>query len=407
MSGFTCLTAPGVVFDDKAAFTAHYKSEWHRYNLKRRTAQLPMVSLEEFERRRAAAQEASPAPKGQAHVKANKREKRSKRRELKGASVVDSVPGYRSSLNVADGPASKPTEDVNEESEEEEIEEVTAEARCTDSFFDNERFDSSEEALAYMHRTYGFVLPESPYIADVDGLALYLCSKIKQGRTCLWCGRQFRSYRACQQHMIDKSHVKVAYESDAAVDELSDYYDFSASYVGMDDDAVKALGVDDDEADDDSEDGWETASSTSDVEIVQRRAPKVKVLGTGELLLRSNGRKKIVGARWLRSYYRQNHRLDDERDATVAVRAEQRDRLLAAYGREHHERGGFLLGLAAQYNRRTVFKQLARDQRAQNRMEMRTAGFRSGGKAKDFKQNKLIKHAVAGKNRGEGLGVHG
>ena len=50
MSGFTCLTAPGVVFEDKAAFTAHYKSEWHRYNLKRRTAQLPMVSLEEFER---------------------------------------------------------------------------------------------------------------------------------------------------------------------------------------------------------------------------------------------------------------------------------------------------------------------------------------------------------------------
>ena len=76
------------------------------------------------------------------------------------------------------------------------------------------------------------------------------------------------------------------------------------------------------------------------------------------------------------AYYRQNHRLDDERDATVAVRAEQRDRLLAAYGREHHERGGFLLGLAAQYNRRTVYKQLARDQRAQNRMEMRTAGFR-------------------------------
>ena len=43
-----------------------------------------------------------------------------------------------------------------------------------------------------MHRTYGFVLPESPYIADIDGLALYLCSKIKQGRTCLWCGKQFR-----------------------------------------------------------------------------------------------------------------------------------------------------------------------------------------------------------------------
>ena len=83
-----------------------------------------------------------------------------------------------------------------------------------------------------------------------------LQSKTRPDVPLVW--RQFRSYRACQQHMIDKSHVKVAYESDAAVDELSDYYDFSSSYVGLDDDAVKALGVDDDEADDDSEDGWET-----------------------------------------------------------------------------------------------------------------------------------------------------
>lgn len=29
---YTCLTAPGVVFPDKAAFHAHYKSDWHRYN---------------------------------------------------------------------------------------------------------------------------------------------------------------------------------------------------------------------------------------------------------------------------------------------------------------------------------------------------------------------------------------
>ena len=94
----------------------------------------------------------------------------------------------------------------------------------------------------------------------------------------------------------------------------------------------------------------------------------------------------------------------------MAVRNESRARLLAAYeraGLRTTEGGFFARGLAAQYNRRTVGKQMRRMQFAQQRNEMRTMGFRSGGKAKDFKSNKLIKHAVAGKNRGEGLGVHG
>ena len=82
------------------------------------------------------------------------------------------------------------------------------------------------------------------------------------------------------------------------------------------------------------------------------------------------------------------------------MRAEQRDRLLAAYGREHNDRGGFLLGLAAQYNRRTVFKQLARDQRAQNRMEM---GRRLSGARPRIRW--AFTARGGGKNRGEGLGV--
>ena len=68
MSTFTALTAPGVVFESKADFTAHYKSEWHRYNLKRKTASLPMVSEAEFEARRDAAAAAAPRPKQDGHV---------------------------------------------------------------------------------------------------------------------------------------------------------------------------------------------------------------------------------------------------------------------------------------------------------------------------------------------------
>ena len=112
MSGFNCLTAPGVAFATKNDFTAHYRSEWHRYNLKRRTASLAMVSEGEFERRRAAAADAAPPSKQDAHVKQDKREKRSKRRELKGATIKDAVPGYRSALNVSDGPAARQAEVV-------------------------------------------------------------------------------------------------------------------------------------------------------------------------------------------------------------------------------------------------------------------------------------------------------
>ena len=83
MSSFTCLTAPGVVFEDKAAFTAATSPSGTGIT-EERTAQLPMVSLEELsggeQRLKSLAGSKRPG-----HVKANKREKRS-RRELEGVS---------------------------------------------------------------------------------------------------------------------------------------------------------------------------------------------------------------------------------------------------------------------------------------------------------------------------------
>lgn len=43
----TCQTAPNVVFESVEELKAHYKSDWHRYNLKRkarkaRTADTPL-----------------------------------------------------------------------------------------------------------------------------------------------------------------------------------------------------------------------------------------------------------------------------------------------------------------------------------------------------------------------------
>jgi ribosome maturation protein SDO1 len=44
-----CTTAPGVSFASRPELMAHYKSEWHRHNLQRKTGGLPMLSKGEFE----------------------------------------------------------------------------------------------------------------------------------------------------------------------------------------------------------------------------------------------------------------------------------------------------------------------------------------------------------------------
>merc|ERR1712036_174519 len=47
MASFTCLSCR-VVFKDADSQRAHYKADWHRYNLKRKVAELPPVTLDVF-----------------------------------------------------------------------------------------------------------------------------------------------------------------------------------------------------------------------------------------------------------------------------------------------------------------------------------------------------------------------
>jgi len=44
---YKCLTC-GVAFTDLEQLREHYKTDWHRYNLKRKVAAMPPVTLETF-----------------------------------------------------------------------------------------------------------------------------------------------------------------------------------------------------------------------------------------------------------------------------------------------------------------------------------------------------------------------
>lgn len=47
---FACHTAPGVTFETLEELKAHYHTDWHRYNLKRKVAALPMLTQKMFDR---------------------------------------------------------------------------------------------------------------------------------------------------------------------------------------------------------------------------------------------------------------------------------------------------------------------------------------------------------------------
>ena len=49
-SGLTCL-ACAAAFSTPAEQKEHYRSDWHRYNLKRKLAELPPISADGFARR--------------------------------------------------------------------------------------------------------------------------------------------------------------------------------------------------------------------------------------------------------------------------------------------------------------------------------------------------------------------
>lgn len=92
---------------------------------------------------------------------------------------------------------------------------------------------SLPENLTHMSTAHSFFVPEADYLVDLAGLITYLGEKIAVGNVCIYCngkGREFRTLEAVRKHMVDKSHCKIAYEEEKDRLEVSDYYDFEASY---------------------------------------------------------------------------------------------------------------------------------------------------------------------------------
>ena len=381
---FTCQ-ACAVAFHTPDAQRQHYRSDWHRYNLKRRVANLTPVSVTTFAEKVLAqkslaattAERANFAercePCGKTYYSENaynnhlgsKRHKDSVRAALSRVNDLDgqmqdtvSTQGstfdlhdsiepsqasiYESSTaSPAPGRAADGRSEISADNDDDD-DEAAIEAHLQKKLsqavkmplgaclfcrtvqkgeVEGDDADVLAANVAHMVKMHSLFLPEQEYLVDLAGLVTYLQTKVAVGNFCLACNRGFRNLEACRAHMASVGHRRIAYETEEEQLELSDYYDFSASWRAED----RGGGGGDGEW----EDASEVGSNDDDVEIVSDSGSDAAsddsipsdrlgpVAEDFELRLPSGA---VAGHRALARYFRQNFHNREPGTASVNLR---------------------------------------------------------------------------------------
>ncbi|KAM6502355.1 C2H2 type zinc-finger (2 copies) domain containing protein [Amanita muscaria] len=241
-----------LLFSIEDAQGLHYRSDHHRYNMKRRVAGLPPVSASVFndkvlERRQESAVQL--APRDFACTDCNKvyTTENAYKSHLSSKKHKENALNPRSSDPPLKLPAAETTltdvaqrladTTLSEDGPADEVDEKIAAARArlslSDCLFCSTTSASLDENLSHMSLSHSFFIPDAEYIVDLPGLVVYLGEKAAVGNVCMYCNaksRDFRTLEAVRKHMIDKGHCKIAYDTEDDRLEISDFYDFTNSY---------------------------------------------------------------------------------------------------------------------------------------------------------------------------------
>ncbi|RZB80150.1 Cytoplasmic 60S subunit biogenesis factor REI1-like 1 [Glycine soja] len=249
MPGLTC-NACNTEFKDDTEQKLHYKSEWHRYNLKRKVAGVPGVTEALFLARQSVlAQEKNKlgetpmlyccglCGKDYKSSKAHAEHLKSRghmMRASEGTSQADEKAIVKPlPQRVVNRPPPRREHGENVDMEEDDDFEELDPSCC---FMCDQEHKTIEDCMVHMHKHHGFFIPDVEYLKDPKGLLTYLGLKVKRDYMCLYCNDRcypFSSLEAVRKHMEAKSHCKVHYgdgDDDEEV-ELDEFYDYSSSYV--------------------------------------------------------------------------------------------------------------------------------------------------------------------------------
>eukprot|EP01112_Ceratiomyxa_fruticulosa_P021569 TRINITY_DN7634_c0_g7_i1.p1 TRINITY_DN7634_c0_g7~~TRINITY_DN7634_c0_g7_i1.p1 ORF type:complete len:381 (+),score=71.65 TRINITY_DN7634_c0_g7_i1:184-1326(+) len=330
----TCITCR-LLFANSAEQVSHYKTELHRFNLKRKVVDLLPVTQEQFDLKvdqiKKEAEEHSftlkcnicskdfaSRNKYNEHL-ASKKHKNTEK-ELK---LNPPKPRKEKEEGTSPKPETQEPEDKDEkmvgekiEGEEEDDgldEEMRRKIRdnvavpIDTCLFCNAKSATFEENMEHMTTVHSLFIPDLEYIEDLEGLIVYLGEKVGIGNVCLFCngaGRSFQSIEAVQGHMRDTSHCKLAWENNE--DEYADFYDYRASY-----DDPNSIPTD-----------------------LENHVPKsrVEVSDFGTELVFPDGRS--IGHRSLKVYYKQHYAAPESRESVLLNRLANQYKLLGWYNED-------------------------------------------------------------------------
>lgn len=330
MALLTC-NACNTEFNDESERNLHYRSEWHRYNLKRKVAGVPGVTEELFNARQSALDREqnmlNAAPMSYTCALCNKEYRSEKAHAQHLNSRSHTLKASKESCSQAtagitiikprkhtpnksqyEGEESgdewvevDPNDDMDEsdvsDADDMDIEEELDTSCC---FVCDLKHDNIENCMAHMHKHHGFYIPDVEYLKDPNGLLTYVGLKVKKDFMCLYCNRlPFQSLEAVRKHMIAKSHCKIRYGDgcDDEEAEFEEFYDYSSSYMdGDEQQLVEANGM------------------TTSVELG---------CGGSEIIVKQNGESrstvKRFGSREFLRYYRQKPRPSPSSGIALAV----------------------------------------------------------------------------------------
>mmetsp|Transcript_2460 Transcript_2460/g.6876 ORF Transcript_2460/g.6876 Transcript_2460/m.6876 type:complete len:427 (+) Transcript_2460:101-1381(+) len=277
-----------VIFNELEELKDHFRSELHRFNLKRKVLNLPPVTQQVFDKKIAAeAAKLQETDKTEFYCKGCKkslgsrntyeqhlRSKAHERKEAKnrkrqeannvrekgepgmgeGGEMVnqdemqsDEKDKGKCCAQEEDAPsgddATTPTT-LSTSPAADGAEKSTPTHSVKECVFCNHRSRSLEKNVSHMAAEHGLFIPDVEYLVDVQGFVQYLIERITELNVCLYCRpfRQFSSTNAVQDHMRSVGHCKLRYEEDVDQAEVEEFYDFSMTYEAYVEKLVEADG---------------------------------------------------------------------------------------------------------------------------------------------------------------------
>ncbi|EWC78550.1 hypothetical protein C923_00799 [Plasmodium falciparum UGT5.1] len=193
---YTCHTCNIQIYN-YSFFRYHFKSEWHKYNLKRKLLNLHSVNEYVFNEKLK-------------NLKKNEDQENQKKdkRENQGSHLSHKKRNEKNVLLTKNAKYDNP-------------------AVC---FFDNRIFNSIEENIKHMNDTYTFYIPDLKYVTNVKKILLTIGKKIYEENICIYCFKYAKCVKSLQAHMICKSHTKLHTNFMVYIQK---YYDFSKTYVDL------------------------------------------------------------------------------------------------------------------------------------------------------------------------------